>query len=129
MDIDRVFVYGTLRKNESRAGVFPGQEQLFENCHIEGFDLLHLGGFPGIVPGSGKVIGEVYSIDEDLLARLDRIEGYCGEPGPQNLYNREIVEVIDENGSVGPAYVYVYNLEGSHRDTHEKIESGDWFKK
>src|SRR5689334_13231564 len=41
-----------------------------------GYRLFDLGAFPAMVAvGTGVVVGEVYIIDDEKLARLDRLEG------------------------------------------------------
>jgi len=132
MEVDYVFVYGTLRQGDCRSNVFDPHSQVADECFIDGFDMLHIGGFPGLVPGCGRIRGEVYQIDERLLQTLDSIEGYYEEGDKNNLYNREIVDVFyDDGGSLVNAdgeglraYVYVFNRDSRDYDT---IPSGDWF--
>lgn len=123
----QVFVYGTLRKNNSRAGVLDSYPCVEENALLEGFQMLHLGGFPGIIPGEGVIKGEVYEIDEQCLKTLDGIEGYRKNNPESSLYLRETVEPLDNEGnSLGETFTYIFN-----RDDEQKyplIESGDWME-
>jgi gamma-glutamylcyclotransferase (GGCT)/AIG2-like uncharacterized protein YtfP len=125
-----VFVYGTLRKGDSRFGVLDECPVIAEVAFLDQFEMLHLGGFPGIVPGNGRVRGEVYEIDEDILAQLDGIEGYYEDDPKGSLYLRQTVFPFhDDGGSIGETLTYVYN-EGRWRSDRARnvIESGDWFE-
>lgn len=126
-----VFVYGTLRKRDCRAGVLDGYECVAEEAFLQGFDMLHLGGFPGIVPGEGIVKGELYEIDDEILRRLDGIEGFREDDPKHSLYLREkvAVDVYDEEEeetTYEDVFTYVFNREPGQRATI--IESGDWFE-
>ncbi len=51
--------------------------------------LLDLGAFPGLVPGAGVVVGELYEVDEARLAKLDHLEGV------PHFYRRGDVDLDD----------------------------------
>lgn len=80
--IDHIFVYGTLKRGDSREGCLQGCT-FVKNDTMRGY-MFHQGGFPAIVlEGSGTNIhGEVWSlppVKEDraaLMATLDAIEGH-----------------------------------------------------
>lgn len=131
-----VFVYGTLRKGDSRFGVLDGCECIHGVAFIDGFDMLNLGGFPGIVPGNGRIVGEIYEVDEEVLGQLDRIEGYREDDPKNSLYIRQKVDAFYEDGGSIPRSgpkceddirTYVYNERPGRGDRREVIESGDWF--
>ena len=115
----RVFVYGTLlrgfgnyRRLLEKQATFIGEAQL------PGYQMLHLGGFPGIVPGSaGDVVeGEVFEFDSDgVLQGLDWLEGH------PNFYTRTPVKLADGTD----AEVYVLNLRGG-TNPYRVVESGSW---
>lgn len=132
-----VFVYGTLRKGDSRFGVLADCKCLHEVAFVAGFEMLDLGGFPGIVPGNGKIVGEIYEVDEDTLSRLDSIEGYREDDPKHSLYIRQEVDAYyDDGGSIpgptgcgGTILTYVFNEGRRQRGVDRKvIESGDWFE-
>lgn len=128
----KVFVYGTLRQGDCRSGVLQDYPCLASEAYIEGFDLLNLGAFPGIVPGEGRVRGELYEIDEVCLRVLDGIEGFRKDDPKHSLYLREqvVVEVPsdgEEELFFPDVYVYVYNIERGADRMRPVIESGDWF--
>ncbi|WP_448583996.1 gamma-glutamylcyclotransferase family protein [Thermocrinis sp.] len=111
-----LFVYGTLRAGEIRHGLIQHCEFL-GLAYAEGYDLYLIYKFPGMVPGSGRVVGEVYRVSEKALQALDWIEGV------PNLYRRELIKVKLATGEELETYTYIYNgsVEG-----FKKIPSGDW---
>jgi gamma-glutamylcyclotransferase (GGCT)/AIG2-like uncharacterized protein YtfP len=117
-----VFVYGTLKKGHSNHAVLRGADFV---CHayIRGYDMYHLGGFPGIIEGNGEVYGEVYKITDDHLPWLDRLEGYSPDSKLENcMYLRKPVSFETEAGKM-EAFVYIWNGPVTNR---KKIESGIW---
>ena len=118
-----VFVYGTLRKGDCRFGIETLVEQIHEEAYLEGFQLVHLGGFPGIMPGKGRVRGEVHLYS--TFARLDMIEGFCQEEPERSFYRREKVMVELPTGEALQASTYIFN--GRPGKEPRIIESGDWF--
>jgi gamma-glutamylcyclotransferase (GGCT)/AIG2-like uncharacterized protein YtfP len=134
-----VLVYGTLRQGDSRGGVLANCECVAPEAYLDGFLMLHLGGFPGIIPGEGRVRGEVYEIDEAVLKSLDAIEGYRESSPRHSLYLRQEVTafdpegepVADDEGEPLVIFTYVYNSSrdrGGYVPSDQIIESGDWFE-
>jgi gamma-glutamylcyclotransferase (GGCT)/AIG2-like uncharacterized protein YtfP len=112
----KLFVYGTLRKSERREHLL--KKYLFLGyARAKGYLLYDLGKYPGIVEGDGEVVGEVYEISEKKLKELDWIEGV------PDLFRRELIEVVLENGETISAYTYIYN---GDVEEGELIPSGDW---
>ena len=64
-----VFVYGTLLTNE-RNHYLIENAKLIDKGYIENFYMFNLGRYPGIQKGAGKVLGEVYEVDDETLAKL-----------------------------------------------------------
>ena len=78
--------------------------------------LLDLGDFPGLVDGAGRVLGEVYRLDDpELLAVLDRAEGYN--------FDRHRATVTLATGRRTRAWIYRYR---GRRDRAECIPDGDY---
>ena len=128
----RVFVYGTLRKGDSRYGVLDDCKCIAEEAYLDGYVMLHLGGFPGIISGDGRVLGEIYEIDSTILARLDSIEGYRDDDPGHSLYIRTSVDAFFDDGNSVPMnypgiFTYVFNVGRGPVREFEVIESGDWF--
>lgn len=123
-----VFVYGTLRKDDCRAGVLSDYKCTNPEAYLDDFQMLHLGGFPGIVPGPGRVRGEVYEVDEACLKALDGIEGYRKDDPDHSLYIRETVNVFNpDGGNIGEVFTYVFNRDTECQNVRI-IPSGDWFE-
>ncbi len=85
-----------------------------------GWTMLSLGGFPGVVHGGEDVIySEVYRVDQDGLAALDRLEGY------PTFYDREQIEVSALAGEGAPMKVWIYVLQRQVGD-EPVVPGGDW---
>ncbi len=82
-----VFVYGTLMAGQSAEGLLKDAD-FGGYAILPDYALYDLGCYPGIVPAEGEeVVGEVYHVDDETLARLDEYEG------EGSLYRREAVTV------------------------------------
>ena len=132
----RVFVYGTLREgygnhrllaraiDEGRASRVGGHARTERPA-----TLVNVGWFPAITTlhaGPCSVVGELYSVDDQTLAELDRLEGV------PRLYTRERVRVavsVDDARGMGafvttvPALTYVWAGEAEGLDA---VPSGDF---
>ncbi|WP_394175827.1 gamma-glutamylcyclotransferase family protein [Guptibacillus hwajinpoensis] len=76
-----VFCYGTLRHGESNHGVIQGAIQgaiLRElNSWTKGMLYDTRNGYPALIESNnGQVYGEVYEVNEQLLERIDLLEGF-----------------------------------------------------
>ena len=72
-----IFVYGTLRRGERAHHLFSGAPFLGEARTEEGYALIDLGAYPGLVRAvSGRVVGEVYEVGARRLAEIDAYEGH-----------------------------------------------------
>lgn len=113
-----LFVYGTLRaghQNSARFGL-DGTAEVYKNQRLPGFNLFELGWFPGIKPGDGTVVGDIFFVKPEQFEALDAYEG------TPHLYHRA---TVDLDGLPG-VQVYIYN--GNPPGT-SIIKSGDWFNK
>lgn len=112
-----VFVYGTLKRGHANHGLLKDATFLKEG-EVNGsiYDLN--GGIPGLVRANEetkeRVHGEVFMVNDEQLARLDRLEGHPG------LYKREQVPVYSP-GRVEMAETYVWP-HGVH--PQNRIQSG-----
>lgn len=122
----RMFVYGTLRQGF-------GLSHLLKTASFQGAGFVYgtmydLGSYPGIKLNeqdkTHKVIGEVYFIDRETMARLDYIEGYRPNEPEHSLYIRKPVIVLNSNHEEQFGYIYEYNQNTDNVTTI--IESGDW---
>lgn len=118
-----VFAYGTLRQGDCRFGISSFLKLVEPEAHLEGFQMVHLGGFPGIMSGSGRVRGEVHLYS--TFDELDSIEGFREDDPGSSLFVRKEVMVEIPFGGVLQASTYTFN--GDRRRRYRLIESGDWF--
>ena len=94
----RVFVYGTLMKGEHHHEVLKEASFVGLGETEASFDLVQIDYYPALLSqGSTRVIGEVYEVDDAMLAKLDELEEV------PDYYVRELVRLSD--GS--EAHVYV----------------------
>ena len=113
---ERVFVYGTLRRGQRNHALLGSGRLLGPFITRPLYTMLDLGAYPAVVPGgSTAVTGEVYAVDAQILASLDRLEGY------PRLYTREILET-----PYGNAWLYIYLGSPAGR---RSIGAGDWVRR
>ena len=87
-----LFVYGTLKRGCSNHRFLDGQTFVGPARTPPGYRLFDFGGYPGIVPVAEDhdgVTGEVWSVDEMALQRLDHFEGVH-----EGLYRREPLPLL-----------------------------------
>lgn len=149
---EKVFVYGTLRTGDCRHGVDTFVEMVAPKAYLTGFEMLDLGGFPGLIQFEGDdhtglplIRGEVHEYEN--LSVLDRIEGYRVSAPKQGLYDRIQVRatVPEHDDPERPGWVimrrdhscwvYVFNGEATYRSEEwaeyrkdRIVQSGDWFE-
>lgn len=116
-----IFIYGTLRKGGRAHGMMRDAE--FKAVGSINGRLVHVDQYPGLILcDDRRVLGEVYLVNDDLLADLDRYEGCLESPAH---YLREETLVSLENGETILAQVYIFQLLEPH---HEDIDGGDWIR-
>lgn len=97
-----VFVYGTLLHGEANHTLI--EDSLFiGKGRIYGHKMYDVGYYPGIIPGDGTVLGELYEVTDETLIRLDWLEG------EGSLYIRKSMPVQMESGETCDAFIYEYN--------------------
>jgi len=101
MDMNTVFVYGTLKRGQSRNNVMMGGEYLGKGKTDSMFALVDLGPFPALCYGHGPARGEVYNVSDDTLRRLDIIEGV------PHLYERDKINITLESGETISCWTYL----------------------
>lgn len=117
----RIFVYGTLLHGEPNHGLLARARLVGPTWTAPLYRFVSLGGFPALLHG-GKtsIAGEVYEVDEETLARLDRLEGH------PRFYRRETIDLHDDDGSgdvAGRVEAYVLQEEPRNADV---IQHGKW---
>ena len=120
-----VFVYGTLRAGGSNdiARWLP-RPHFIGMAQIAG-TLYDLGAYPGArLGGTARVHGEVYRIERELEANLDRLEEVL--PNDEGEYLKREIEV-----QVGAQALrcLVYEIHPARVKSRLAIASGDWFRR
>jgi gamma-glutamylcyclotransferase (GGCT)/AIG2-like uncharacterized protein YtfP len=95
-----VFVYGSLMYGHGN------HHLLMDNTFIgdyltasDNYYMYSLGGYPGVTKGgAGKVLGELYEVDDTTLESLDMLEGNG------SFYTRELVDL---DGYDDPVWMYI----------------------
>ena len=107
---NKVFVYGTLKRGNSIRGLDSWGDAEFVGTAVTSlshFRLHDLGAFPAVSKdGSDHIAGEVWTVDDDVLSTLDRIEGY------PDFYDRMQVDT-----SQGRAWMYYIPDIENYRNT------------
>jgi gamma-glutamylcyclotransferase (GGCT)/AIG2-like uncharacterized protein YtfP len=97
--INKVFVYGTLKKGNTLRGIDKfGDAEFLGNADTVNshYKMFSLGAFPAVtLGGEHKVSGEVWEVGNDTFQVLDQIEGF------PNFYDRSIVST-----TIGDAWMY-----------------------
>lgn len=104
-----VFTYGTLMKNQRAFGKF-GEMECVGDAILDGYGLYEVeAGYPAAVPVKGfKVYGEVYSITDEQLKKLDEYE----VEGDLYIRKQVIVEVSRSKQIEVWFYEYNHSIEG-----------------
>ncbi|ENQ3110949.1 branched-chain alpha-keto acid dehydrogenase [Bacillus anthracis] len=117
-----VFVYGTLRKEQTNAHYMQGAICIADKAWTYGklFDTNE--GYPAMTYSSEeKVYGEVYEINDEILHKLDELEEYTGN-AETDLYDR-ITQTVYATDREIEAYVYIAQ---DKKMILKVIDSGDW---
>ncbi len=116
----KIFVYGTLKKgqiNHHWLCGYRGNSRIAPVPAIAPGIVLHAGPhYPLAIRGRGKAIGEVYTITESILRKLDGLENHPDD------YHREITPVMTVQGHRILVWIYLH-----HQAYHyPKITTGLW---
>ena len=101
----RVFVYGTLKKGFHNAYLLQDSEFFGDAVTVPTYSMISVG-FPIIMADeNGKqVSGEIYTVDDETLARLDQLE----KEG--SAYDRKLIDVTSPlaGGERPPGKAFIY---------------------
>ena len=115
----RLFVYGTLLSGEVNAHRLTGALRIGAAATVAGFDLLDLGGHPALrAGGRTSVRGELYLVDDGIVAALDE---FAGHP---TLFTRAPVELT--SGASAEAYLVPEAGLSADQLCVRPIPGGDW---
>ena len=118
-----IALYGSLRDQrvQRQLGLQHRLRRL-SACRIEGH-LYDLGDYPGLVPGPGVVIGELYGVlDDHALAAMDAFEDFDSARPRNSLYLRTWRRL--QRPAVD-CWVYLYNGSVAGRP---RVPGGDWLR-
>jgi gamma-glutamylcyclotransferase (GGCT)/AIG2-like uncharacterized protein YtfP len=114
-DVTHLFAYGTLLAGRRSAAIARATRRLVTLgvATVRG-RLYDLGAYPGLVldpTAASTVRGTVFVLPDDaeLLAALDRYEGFERRHPRRSLFVRTTVPVALEDGRTLECFVYVYN--------------------
>lgn len=111
----RLFVYGTLLSGGSQHARMADARPLGRASSRPQLTLVDVGWHPAVVEaGHTAVVGELYEVDQALLAELDAFEGV------PTWYQRVSITLAD--GSTAMTYV----MRAEDARGYPPIESGDW---
>ena len=109
--MNRIFVYGTLKRGCKNHHHLVGQIYVGEARTAPGFCLYDLGDYPGMVADATDregVTGELWDADAAALAHLDDFEGIS-----EGIYRRVTVPIVHPSDcSEAFAYLYARSVEG-----------------
>ena len=124
--MEKLFVYGTLRTpcdtdaEDTRNYELVADEVISaQPATFDGADLLSFIHYPGIKPGEGTVVGELFDLTDAGLEICDGIEAH------PDFFWRTVAPVSTETGEKIRAWIY-WAPATMHVDG-ELIPSGDWF--
>jgi gamma-glutamylcyclotransferase (GGCT)/AIG2-like uncharacterized protein YtfP len=116
-----VFVYGTLRPGGSNHWRMDGAE-FIASGHVMG-EMYRIDWYPGVVlGGSGRVVGQVFAVGPEQLARLDEFEGVSAAEVAGSEYRRVKTAVLTDGNEL---QAWIWEWIGPV-DERIKVESGDW---
>lgn len=117
-----IFVYGTLLRGFGNwSWALKSQTFVSTGETLPEYDMVNLGGFPGVIPGGTTAIqGEVFEVDAAHLYEIDRLEGADRQNPRNGLYRAEQITLVD--GTV--CWTYFFNRD--HRGSWNTIPSGSW---
>lgn len=125
-----IFVYGTLRQGEindlalaaARAGLAAPRR--LGHAQVPG-TLYDFGDWPGLLahPDGGPVQGDVYLVDDALLALMDEIEEY--QPAGGSCFMRRSVRVRMDDRELDCQY---YPVDPAHLGNAVPTQATDWIE-
>ena len=106
-----LFLYGTLMRGCCNDRHVYDQQFIGEVSTVPGYRLYTLTGYPGMVPDSSDtvgVLGELWKVDADCLARLNRFEGT--DLGLYRLATVPLCPPFDQIEAL--TYLYLHSITG-----------------
>ncbi|MCR6639819.1 MAG: gamma-glutamylcyclotransferase [Sporocytophaga sp.] len=110
--IEKIFVYGTLRKRGAAYHLMSGCKLLEEGITVTGFKLYDAGEYPFAfytADPADIITGDMFEINEEILVSLDEHEG--------EEYRRKVLPGFD---------CYMYILNENTAPSLPLVSGGDW---
>lgn len=101
----RIFVYGTLKRGGSNHAFLAGQGFLGAARTTSGYTLYLMDDYPGMMRSPGDatgVVGELWTVDDACLKKLDELEGVA-----EGLYERALIKLAPPFDAQ-PAETYLF---------------------
>lgn len=115
--LTKLFVYGSLMKDMYNHHYLEGVSEYIGKGYVKGkLYKIKDKKYPAIILDENEyTLGEIYDIKVDFT-KIDELESYNPNDLYNNEYNREIIEVYDENYNIiDKAYIYIYNIQNEAR--------------
>ena len=125
------FVYGTLLPEQPNFRLWKDSISRMEYGRIKDCQLFDMGAYPMLVESNEKYVhGMLVFImpehKDEMIARIDELEGYDPGKHGESAYNREMREVELENGKAVTAWVYLGHKKYIGKE--KSVPSGKWAK-
>ena len=126
-----IFVYGTLLPDQPNFRLWKDSISRLEYGRIKDCQLFDMGAYPMLVESKEKYVHGmlVFVIPEyvdEMITRIDELEGYDPEKHGVSAYNREMREVELESGKTVTAWVYLGH--NKYIDQEKPVPGGKWAK-
>ena len=106
-----IFIYGTLKRGQSRDGLLAGQKLIGPASTQPLYRMFNVGSYPALVHADAdrgvSIEGELWQVDDDCLASLDDVEAV-----DQSLYRREPIQLLTAAEIAAEAYFYLLPVDG-----------------
>lgn len=111
-----VAVYGSLKRGFYNHHLLE-RSRFLATGQARGFAMYSLGSFPMIIEGRGRVAVELYEVDRQTFAALDRLEGF------PVFYQRQMVTVETEHC---PVEAWIYYGRADRVKGKPRVSGGVW---
>lgn len=111
--MEKIFVYGTLRKGMYNYDLYLKKENSFvQYAYVKGsLHTIHAKKYPAfLLEGESMILGEIHELNHEIRKSIDEMEEYFGEGCIDNEYNKVVCDIYDDKGNLLDRLpVYVYN--------------------
>ena len=111
-----VAVYGSLKRGFYNHHLLASSNFLSVGT-VKGFEMYSLGAYPMVIEGRGSISVETFEVTPDVMASLDRLEGF------PSYYGRQIVTVETEHC---PIEAWLYMGQPHQVKRQPRVRSGCW---